>query len=154
MTASHAEKNIRVICPICKSDKELPFPYSIINKAKQLTTVSVPTGAVCQHHFQMFIDKNYKVRGYQKVDFELKTEARIMNSKKSDDELFDNLVMEGNYLEWRPKDNSKTITEEPEMTLEEIYDEFWDLFNDDNEEFKEFIIKDERRKGLKSKHTL
>lgn len=154
MTATHTERNIRVICPICKSDKELDFPNSIINQAKQLTTVSVPTGMVCEHHFQMFIDKNFQVRGYQKVDFELKAESGIKSSKDNEDDLFDNLVMEGNYLEWKPNLNSKSKIKEPEMTIKDIYDEFWELIDETNEEFKEFIKNDKRRKILKSKHTL
>ncbi|MFX1596021.1 MAG: hypothetical protein ACFFBK_08130, partial [Promethearchaeota archaeon] len=46
------------------------IPTKIINHAKQLTTVSIPSGAVCEHGFQSFVDKNFIVRGYQKVDFE------------------------------------------------------------------------------------
>ncbi len=49
--------------------KVLKIPLKIINQSKQLTTVSVPIGLVCKHNFQAFIDKNFKVRGYQKVDF-------------------------------------------------------------------------------------
>ncbi|MFX1452620.1 MAG: hypothetical protein ACFFCM_17415, partial [Promethearchaeota archaeon] len=37
---------------------------------KHLTTISIPSGSVCDHGFQAFVDKNYKVRGYQIVDFE------------------------------------------------------------------------------------
>lgn len=63
-------QDILVVCPTCKSKKELKIPVKIINQAKQLTTVSIPAGAVCDHSFQSFVDKNFKVRGYQKVDFE------------------------------------------------------------------------------------
>ncbi|MFW9901666.1 MAG: hypothetical protein ACFFDY_10285 [Candidatus Thorarchaeota archaeon] len=64
------EHNIIVICPTCGTKKELKIPSKIINQAKQLTTVSIPSGAVCEHGFQSFVDKNFIVRGYQKVDFE------------------------------------------------------------------------------------
>ncbi|MFX1279236.1 MAG: hypothetical protein ACFFA3_07450 [Promethearchaeota archaeon] len=63
-------ENIRVVCPTCNKSKELKIPSKIINQSKQLTTVSIPSGAVCEHSFQSFVDKNFKVRGYQKVDFE------------------------------------------------------------------------------------
>ncbi|MFX1501882.1 MAG: hypothetical protein ACFFDH_13035 [Promethearchaeota archaeon] len=63
-------QDIIVICPTCKTKKELKIPTKIINQAKQLTTVSIPSGAVCEHSFQSFVDKNFKVRGYQTVDFE------------------------------------------------------------------------------------
>ncbi|MHA2180339.1 MAG: hypothetical protein ACXAAH_02815 [Promethearchaeota archaeon] len=62
--------NIHVVCPTCKATKYLKIPSKIINQAKQLTTVSIPSGAVCEHGFQSFVDKNFAVRGYQKVDFE------------------------------------------------------------------------------------
>ncbi|MFX1366902.1 MAG: hypothetical protein ACFFCE_09815 [Promethearchaeota archaeon] len=63
-------QDIIVICPTCKTKKDLKIPTKIINQAKQLTTVSIPSGAVCEHSFQSFVDKNFKVRGYQTVDFE------------------------------------------------------------------------------------
>ena len=63
-------ENIHVVCPNCKEKKDLKIPTKIINQAKQLTTVSIPSGAVCEHGFQAFVDKNFAVRGYQKVDFE------------------------------------------------------------------------------------
>jgi hypothetical protein len=63
-------ETIRVVCPTCNERKELKIPSKIINQSKTLTTVSIPSGAVCEHSFQSFVDKNFKVRGYQKVDFE------------------------------------------------------------------------------------
>jgi len=64
-------KEVPMICPECKKGEKLQIPQQIINQSKQLTTVSIPAGVVCEHSFQAFIDKNFKVRGYQKVDFEL-----------------------------------------------------------------------------------
>jgi len=64
------QENILVVCPTCNSRKDLKIPSKIINQSKQLTTVSIPSGTVCEHSFQSFVDKNFKVRGYQKVDFE------------------------------------------------------------------------------------
>ena len=40
------------------------------------------------------------------------------------------------------------------MSLSEIYEEFWELIDERNEEFREFIIKDERRNNLKSEDLL
>lgn len=70
LTAEEAYQDIMVVCPTCKTRKELKIPTKIINQAKQLTTVSIPSGAVCEHGFQSFVDKDFKVRGYQRVDFE------------------------------------------------------------------------------------
>lgn len=179
---SIVSNNVRIICPRCKSSKELSFPRTIINNSSQLTTVSIPKGLVCIHTFQAFIDKNFKVRGYQNVDFEfadtIKEPCSVKNvnkfETKSDDDLINNLVVEGNYLEYRSKTNRKEEYEKSNvfripqkdnnrtqdknvadnrrkmMMLEDIYKEFWELIDDNNEEFKEFIIKDkERRKNLK-----
>ncbi len=60
-----------MVCPECSNKEILQIPRQIINQSKQLTTVSIPKGIVCEHSFQAFVDKNFKVRGYQKVDFEL-----------------------------------------------------------------------------------
>ena len=65
------QETIRVICPTCGKSKGLKIPTKIINQSKQLTTVSIPSGAVCEHSFQSFVDKNFAIRGYQKVDFDL-----------------------------------------------------------------------------------
>jgi len=202
MTVSNYEKCVNVndlidsiaitfICPICKTQKDLRFPKSVVDKAKNLTTISIPKGLVCNHHFQAFVDKNYKIRGYQKVDFEFaqslkkkKGKHNKANHKKSDKELFENLITEGNYLEYDPshlnlhKKRKKVPTATPENNLEniddkinqkskapinlqeksnsspiqykerslkEIYEDFWDFIDDDNENFMEFIINDPRR---------
>ena len=163
---SHEVKIVNVICPICKSKRDITVPVSIINQTG-LTTVSIPKNLVCKHHFQVFIDKQFKVRGYQKVDLDLALNknkvSNIDNFNKNDNELFENLILEGNYLEYNPKKEKKLhLNSEPEenetnerkeMTLKEIYEEFWEFIDDDNPEFKEFIIKDKkRRQGLKSRH--
>ena len=124
----------------------------------------MPKGLVCDHHFQAFIDKNFAVRGYQKVDFEFenkedqKKHADIQLFSGSDDELFDNLILEGNYVGYRPdvKDNNvlkqksnDSKNHECKRSLKSIYNEFWEFIDDNNSEFKEFISKDKRRLKLK-----
>lgn len=169
---------VKVICPVCKSQKELKFPKSVINISKQLTTVSIPKGFICDHHFQAFIDKNFTVRGYQKVDFDFAYD--LIKKKKSkkvidDSRLFDNLILEGNYVEYKANSTNSSnkkkknlfITEEvidspqkgnqdlvnnsnkrKKKTLKEIYEEFWEFIDDKNDDFKEFIQKDPRRKNI------
>ena len=62
---------IDVICPICKTKKQINIPENVINEAKQLTSISISKDIVCTHHFQAFVDKNFVVRGYQKVDYHI-----------------------------------------------------------------------------------
>ncbi|MFX0189070.1 MAG: Ig-like domain-containing protein, partial [Candidatus Hodarchaeota archaeon] len=61
---------VSTICPTCKSKKNIEIPKLLIDEAKTIMTISIPKGLMCDHHFQAFVDKNFKVRGYQKVDFE------------------------------------------------------------------------------------
>jgi len=169
MTAISINKQVQLVCPVCKSQKMLKLPESILNQTGQLTTISIPNGLVCNHHFQAFVDTQFKVRGYQKVDFEIKQEnATNKFTEENNDTLnnrdkifYENLILEGNYLEYRPKNKKNPILDERkretlvmgnnEMSLEEIYEEFWEFIDDDNYEFKELILKDvTRRKALKS----
>ncbi len=147
-------RKVPTICPICKTKKDLDLPASIVNQASNIATISLPKGLICDHHFQMFVDKNFQVRGYQKVDLEM--ELKGNDQQQNDKELFENLLLDGNYLEYRPKNlqqqeesapprNRKTSMRKT-MSNEEIYEEFWEFIADDNAEFQDFILKDERRK--------
>ncbi len=62
---------VLIECPKCRSRENLKIPKQIINQSKKLTTVSIPSDLICEHSFQVFIDNNFSVRGYQKVDFEI-----------------------------------------------------------------------------------
>lgn len=195
-------KEIKAQCPVCKKTKAIYIPHAVIENASQLATVSIPKGIVCDHHFQMFIDKHYKIRGYQKVDYQFTCGLEVLHKsnllkrkrpRKSDEDLIDNLFLDGNFLEYNPStsmepisklkespldvkksknqdilnqdrknterkaipDNEKekkapkqngTDTTTNSKSLEELYEEFWMLIDDDNEEFREFIIRDKRRK--------
>ena len=147
-------RKVPIICPICKSKKDLELPASIVNQASNIATISLPKGLVCDHHFQIFVDRNFNVRGYQKVDLEI--EINQKEQIQDDKELFENLLLEGNYVEYRSKNHHQSIQSVPTrnrkmnvrkaMSNEEIYEEFWEFIADDNAEFQEFIIKDKRRK--------
>ncbi len=155
---------VKIICPVCKARKEVKFPKSVIKEASQITTISLPKGLLCDHHFQAFVDKNFVVRGYQKVDFEFKAK-KLVDSKadvklfnENDNELFERLIFEGNYVEFNPKRKINRDSHPPpnnfEKTLgrrsrKDIYNEFWEFINDNNVDFKEFIEKDKRRIKLK-----
>ena len=155
---------IQFICPVCKTNKSLQFPKSIVNQAKGLTTMSIAKGLVCNHQFQAFVDKNFMVRGYQRVDFEFEKitneDEKSLFSKKdrSDDELFKNLILEGNYLEYTPKQKKEDKNVEKKKAhndsmdkikpLQEVYNEFWEFIDEDNTIFQRFIKNDVRRKNL------
>jgi small GTP-binding protein len=71
------EKILKFVCPICKAEKKLTISKSMLSQEKTLTTVSIQKNEICEHHFQAFIDKNFKIRGYQKVDFEIETKRKL-----------------------------------------------------------------------------
>ena len=165
------DKKVLFVCPVCKSKKALAIPKSVIEKAKQITTMSIARGLVCQHQFQAFVDKHFKVRGYQRVDFEFenqnKAEERTISSKfkETEEGLLENLILEGNFVEYKPKKrinynkkqkgielmnsqkqaiqkNKRKLIQKKEMTLKEIYEEFRDFIDVDNEKFATFIEND------------
>ncbi len=169
MEAKTINRYVQVICPVCKSKDVIEIPKSVINSATQLTTVSVPKGKICQHHFQLFLDKNFVIRGYQKVDF-------LLNHKKDKQDKFDSKKHFVNSLDLYnsndlDKNISKTIPRKPEsynkkkfvdikannkskMTLTEIYDEFWEFIDENNETFQKFIVRDKRRRLILSMNNL
>jgi hypothetical protein len=158
-------KKVQVICPICKSRDIVGIPELKRSLNSQLTTISIHKGLICPHHFQVFMDRDFQIRGYQKVDLELEQNnvknlrngVKAFNPVEEDDkELFENIILEGNSLEYCPlnyngmeKKTSKKaeiVPRKKEMTLKEIYEEFWEFIDEDNEEFQKFIINDKRRK--------
>ncbi len=152
---------VEFICPVCKSKKLLEIPNFVIAESKYLTTISIAKGLVCKHQFQAFVDKQFQVRGYQRVDFTFDNKLNQENNhnskilKQEDDEIFDNLILEGNYLEYKPKvsitnekdclKNQNITSKRRKMTPKEIYNEFWDFIDDDNEKFRDLINNDLRR---------
>ncbi|MFX0074343.1 MAG: hypothetical protein ACFE96_02795 [Candidatus Hermodarchaeota archaeon] len=171
MEAITINRYIEVICPVCKSKKVIQIPKSIINQASQLTTISVPQGKVCQHHFQLFIDKNFSIRGYQKVDFQLNPEERkkekrlkptykdhfvssldLHQSNNSSNDSSKSIKKKPNYPN-KPSEFEVNFNKKNKMTLQEIYEEFWEFIDDKNEIFQRFIIDDkDRRMHLKMKN--
>lgn len=85
-------KKVLLVCPECKTQKKLNIPLKIINQSEHITTVSIPTGLICTHHFQAFIDKNCQIRGYQLGDFEFsKIEYIESREFEGDKEEFDDI---------------------------------------------------------------
>ncbi|MFW9829414.1 MAG: hypothetical protein ACFFEY_17705 [Candidatus Thorarchaeota archaeon] len=168
MAITEVKKNVNLdtvkiefICPVCKAKKSLDVPNSVIAEAKQLTTMSIARGLVCDHQFQAFVDKQLQVRGYQRVDFEfdsISNQEKVLNQKEKkqeDKELYKNLVLEGDFLEFKPQIKKKNLNswvqnkriqlQKKELDLKEIYEEFWEFIDESNDKFKDFIDNDSRR---------
>ncbi|MFW9818577.1 MAG: hypothetical protein ACFFE5_03120 [Candidatus Thorarchaeota archaeon] len=155
---------VQVICPTCKKSGVVGIPPSGINKKSQLTTISVHKGLICPHHFQFFMDTNFKIRGYQKVDLELIQEnsRELRNGVKAFSinernrcSHFRNLILEGEQVKFRPLTSQKNVENQSsnqyaiksskKMSSKEIYEEFWEFIDDTNEFFLDFIVNDKRR---------
>lgn len=97
-----AYTKILINCPVCNTSDSLRIPSKIINESNQLTTVSIPKGLVCKHNFQAYVDKNFHVRGYQKIDFECSKveiyKKRLQKEKNGDihnlssTEMFEDII--------------------------------------------------------------
>ena len=166
MEALTVNRYIEAICPVCKARRVIQLPKSIIDQTSNLTTISVPQNLVCKHHFQLFIDKNFKIRGYQKVDYQLNPEG-IEKDKRLMPTYEDHFVDSLDLYQSREseKKRSKDIPEKLDynvrtsnfednfnknhkMTLNEIYEEFWEFIDDNNEIFRRFIVEDKKRRTL------
>ncbi len=146
-------KSIPIACPVCKAQNRIKIPERLIENAKQITTVSISKNIICKHHFQCFIDKNFAVRGYQTVDYQIEKNENFEIEKGNDDKkLFQ--IIECNHNELKLKNEksknhqNNSINISQNMSLEEIYEEFWEFIDDKNEEFSVLIKKDPRRKTL------
>ncbi|MFO8018505.1 MAG: hypothetical protein R6U96_07705 [Promethearchaeia archaeon] len=64
-------KEIQVVCPQCQASKVINLPTQLVKETSHLVTVSIPRSFICEHGFQAFVDKNFRIRGYQKNDFEI-----------------------------------------------------------------------------------
>ncbi len=160
---------IQVICPICKIRDIIGIPVIRQSERNHLTTISIHKGLICPHHFQIFIDKNLQIRGYQKVDLELHQDnsKKLLNGvrafsenenekEEEKNDLFEKIVLEGNAVKYIPlikasiNDNHENVLEMTPKTkdvgLKEIYEKFWEFIDENNKDFSEFIMNDKRRR--------
>jgi hypothetical protein len=168
MVVSCRTNKIQVICPICKTRDIIGIPGIRQTERTRLTTVSIHKGLICPHHFQIFIDNNLQIRGYQKVDLELNQEnskklrngVKAFNQNGDDkDHLFEKLILEGNSVKYEPLNSvnndddddisEKIVSKSKKVVLKEIYEEFWEFIEKDNKIFSEFITDDKRRKNFR-----
>jgi len=102
---------IRVICPICKTNKKISIPKHVIDEAKNVVTFSIPKRLVCDHHFQVFVDKNIIVRGYQMVDYEFDGYlGKIINDITSEDHYCNVITTEQKKLAYCSRGPNSLLT--------------------------------------------
>lgn len=147
-------------CPVCSQLAHLDIDKEIFEQSDSLTTVSVPKGIICEHAFHAFVDKNYQIRGYQRVDFEFNqknnpdkkeyeknpiTELAGEEKRKLKNDIdFEQLILKRNEIIFNPESDDKELRK-IKKTLKAIYEDFWDFIPNDNEEFQKLIENDKRR---------
>jgi len=70
-------KKVTVSCPVCKKEVDIELPTSLVKEAPDgILKIQIPIEKGCLlHSFMVFIDKNFKVRGYQQADIEFNLKA-------------------------------------------------------------------------------
>lgn len=146
-------------CPVCAKSAHLNFGRKIFESSEHLTTISVSKDVICDHGFHAFVDKNYQVRGYQRIDFEVHkdkikkntknnlgiNETHKKNERKIEKKIdFKQFNLNKNELTYYPK-SLKNTNPESKSSLKNIYEDFWEYIPNDNKKFKEYINKDKRR---------
>ncbi|MBY9019390.1 MAG: hypothetical protein KGD66_11225 [Candidatus Lokiarchaeota archaeon] len=78
-------EKILLRCPKCEIQTKIKVPSKIITQNGNVITIGIPVGLICEHSFQVFVDKHSDVRGYQVVDFNIpKTEYFQSDVLKND----------------------------------------------------------------------
>ncbi|TFG23463.1 MAG: GTP-binding protein [Promethearchaeota archaeon] len=120
---------IRVICPTCKQNKTIFVPKSIVKDAENVVTFSIPNNLVCEHQFQIFVDRNFAIRGYQRVDYEIDSYMdRIIKEVGMENEFFNITVTSDKkvaYCSMGPNSIVTSIAEPSASDVElKVYSEY------------------------------
>ncbi len=71
--SENTDVKIRVVCPVCsKSGYIYLSRQGFSGSARGVSSVLISNSTICEHSYQIFVDKNGAVRGYETPDFELK----------------------------------------------------------------------------------
>ncbi|MFW9896437.1 MAG: hypothetical protein ACFFD7_11580, partial [Candidatus Thorarchaeota archaeon] len=62
---------LQVKCPKCEALKSLKIPIKIVDQTQNLTRINIPKGMICEHSFQVLIDKSFSIKRYQLVDYDV-----------------------------------------------------------------------------------
>jgi hypothetical protein len=103
--------NIDLICPICKTQKTLKIPHNIINPSIYLTTINIPKELICEHSFQILIDKSFTVKKYQIENYEL-NKIELSNNKNFTAEILSKI---------------RTFIDDREILGVAIFDDEWNV---------------------------
>lgn len=67
-------------CESCQARSVLPIPVSVVENSKGgLVTIQIPAGVTCEHAYSVYVDRQFRVRGYTMADYSI--------GEKSDTEI-------------------------------------------------------------------
>ncbi|MHA1147528.1 MAG: hypothetical protein ACTSR8_04730 [Promethearchaeota archaeon] len=76
-------KELNVACPVCQAEKSINVPEAIFGQKKFGTfKIQVPSQAVCDHTFIVFVDTKGIIRGYEKIDIMMATPTAVSKTKE------------------------------------------------------------------------
>lgn len=80
-------KYLKIICPKCETQRALKISTKIINQSQNDTTINIPKDIVCEHSFQIIVDRRFNIKRYQVIDSELSNLEyyKIANEKELED---------------------------------------------------------------------
>lgn len=81
-------KAVTVTCPACKKEVTIEIPSFLVLEAQDgMLKIQIPQELCCSiHSFMVFIDKSFKVRGYQYADIEFNMKAAKPAVNQGDEE--------------------------------------------------------------------
>ena len=68
--------NIKANCPFCNKVSYLQIPLRVLDHDHRKANILVPKYRVCEHSFMLLIDRYFKVRSYQKIDYKVLSETK------------------------------------------------------------------------------
>ncbi len=90
---------ISIICPTCGKKGFIDVnEESIRNSPKGLSAISLTTGLVCQHSFFAYIDRNFSIRDYFTVDFEIGLPELQLSPEEKESETPSTLGFDGDLI--------------------------------------------------------
>lgn len=115
-------KTFQLKCPTCKAAVTVAIPINIKELGQGgLVNVLIPhTATQCGHALQIFLDQNYKVRGYTRIDYVNEETAMDVDLKKT----LPSHVASSSFFKGRPLDerDESAMTDDEKALKDELSD--------------------------------
>nr|MDO8115348.1 hypothetical protein [Candidatus Sigynarchaeota archaeon] len=77
-------KKINIVCPTCKKEVGIDIPSFLVSEAQDgILKIQIPQEKCCFHSFMIFIDKAFRVRGYQIAELEFNFKIKKIEPEDS-----------------------------------------------------------------------